>query len=119
VPAECLYNVNFLSKPRLEALDFHFNGLAFSFAALCEPGAQALCEALGRQAEACLHLPFADGQRVVKLRGVGEISHTKLIEPLLRAGASLPAYHHVYFEFLRVHGIILRKYWPFPRVRRR
>ena len=109
----------FVEAGELQACHFHLHGLPFAFAALREPGAEALGEALGRQPEACLHLPFADRQRVVKLRGVGEISHAKLIEPLQRAEAPLPAYHNVHFKFLRVHGIILRKYWPFPRVRRR
>jgi hypothetical protein len=42
-------------------------------------------------------------QGVVKLRGICEIAHAKLIQPFQRAGAPLFANHDLYTEFLGVH----------------
>src|SRR6266446_3568569 len=60
----------------------HDYGLAFAFAALRKPRAQAFGETLGRKPKARFDLTFADRKGVVKVRGVGEIPHAELIEPI-------------------------------------
>ena len=81
--------------------------LAFAFSSLREPGAEPFGKAFRSQAKAGFHFAFADREGVVKLGGVGEISHAKLVEPFEGAGATLPANEHVDFEFLRVHAAII------------
>jgi hypothetical protein len=59
----------------------------------------------GGEAEAGFELAFGDGESVVKVGGVGEVSHAELIEPVEWAGAGFAPDNDVYIEFLRVHGI--------------
>ena len=80
------------------------NGLAFAFAALREPGAEAFGEAFWREAEADFDFSIGEGKGVVEVGGVGEVAHAELIEPIERAGASFAADNHVYIKFLCVHG---------------
>ena len=80
------------------------NGLAFAFAALREPGGEAFGETFGSEAEAGFDFSVGDGERVVEVGGVGEIAHTKLVEPIERAGAGSAADNYIYVEFLCVHG---------------
>ena len=81
----------------------HEDRLAFAFAALREPRPQAFGEALRSEAVAGFDFAGSDGERVIKIGGVGEIAHAELIEPIEGTGASLTANHHVDFEFLCVH----------------
>ena len=87
--------------------DLDDNGLPLAFAPLPEPHAQPLGKALWRQAETGLDLPIRHGQRVVKIRGIREIAHAELIEPIERAGAALAANDDIYFEFLCIHSAII------------
>ncbi len=82
----------------------YYCGLAFAFAALCEPGGQALGEAFGSEVETGFDLAISDRKRVVEVGGVGEVAHAELIEPIERAGAGFAADDNVDGEFLRVHG---------------
>ena len=82
----------------------HEDRLAFAFAALREPRPQAFGEALRSEAVAGFDFAGSDGERVVKVGGVGEIAHAELIEPFERAGAGFAADDHVDVEFLRVHA---------------
>src|SRR4029077_10681795 len=77
--------------------------LPFAFSALRQPCTEAFGEALRRDAKARLHSSLGNRQRVVKLRGICKIPHAELREPLQRAGAPLPANHHIHLEFLRIH----------------
>jgi len=52
-------------------------------------------------------LAVSQGKRVVEVRGICEIAHAELIEPLERASAALAANDDIHFEFLRVHGAII------------
>src|SRR5580700_3046642 len=87
--------------------DLDDHGLPLAFAPLREPPAQPLGKALWRQAEAGFDLPIGYGQGVVKIRGIREIAHAELIEPIERAGAAPAANEDIYFEFLRVHPTII------------
>jgi hypothetical protein len=81
--------------------------LALAFATLCQPSGQPFGKAVRRNPKARFHFPVADRQRVVKLRGVREVTHTELIEPFQRARAALSANHDIHQKPLRVHGISL------------
>jgi len=89
---------------KLFSNDLHEHGLAFAFAALREPRAEAFGEAFGGEAEAGFHFSIGDGKRVIEIGGVGEVAHAELIEPIERAGAGSAADDYVYVEFLCVHG---------------
>ena len=91
--------------------DLHDYRFTLSFTALSEPCAQTLRKSLWRQAEAGLDPPVSHGQRVVEVRGICEIAHAELIEPIERAGAALAANHDIHFEFLRVHAAIITLRW--------
>jgi hypothetical protein len=91
--------------------DLHDYQFTLSFTALSEPCAQTLPKTLWRQAEAGLDPAVSHGERVVKVRGVCEIAHAELIEPIKRAGAALAANHDIHFEFLRVHATIITLRW--------
>ena len=60
-----------------------------------------------RQLKARFNAAVANGQRIVKLRGIREISHAKLIKPFKRAGSPLALDDHIDLKFLSVHGISL------------
>jgi hypothetical protein len=85
----------------------HDDRLTVAFASLSEPCSQALGKALRRQAEAGFDLAVGQWKRVVEIRGIRKIAHAKLIEPIQRAGAALAANDDIYFEFLRVHSVII------------
>lgn len=92
------------------------NGLTFAFAALGEPSGEPFREAFRSKPKTDFDGAIADGQSVVKLRGIGEIAHTELVEPFLRARPALAANQHIDFEFLRVHpGIITLRRERFAR----
>jgi len=91
----------------LEGFDFDENRLAFAFAALGEPGGEALGEALGSEAVAGFDAAVGDGERVVEVCGVGEIAHTELVEPIERARLFLAMDDDIDGELLRVHAPIL------------
>ena len=88
--------------------DYRFT---LSFTALSEPCPETLRKTLWCKAEAGLYPAVSHGQRVVKVRGVCEIAHAELIEPIERAGAALAANHDIHFEFLRVHAAIITLRW--------
>jgi hypothetical protein len=77
--------------------------LPFSFAALREPCGKAFGKTFGSEAEAGFDFAFCDRKGVVKIGGVGEITHAELIEPIKRAGPGFAANDDVDIEFLRVH----------------
>jgi len=81
----------------------HHHRLAFTFATLREPCGQAFCEELRRQTKTGFDFAVGDGQRIVKLRSVGEVAHAELVQPFERAGAPLAANHYLHRKFLRVH----------------
>jgi len=81
----------------------HNHRLASSFAALRQPTGQAFCKALWREAKTGFDFAVGDGQRIVKLRSVGEVAHAELVQPFERAGAPLAANHYLHRKFLRVH----------------
>ncbi len=95
---------SFNNFQKLLADNLHLNGLAFAFAALREPRAEAFGKTFGGEAEAGFDFSVGDGKRVVEVGGVGEIAHAKLIEPIERAGAGGAVDDYVYVEFLCVHG---------------
>src|SRR6266849_4404330 len=111
----CSWQVLRRDLPALKLFLCHLHdyGPAFAFAALREPRGQAFGKALGRKSKTRFDLAFADRKRVVKVRGVGEIAHAELIEPIERAGAALAANHNIHFEFLGVHAAIITSR-PFP-----
>src|SRR5712692_7018684 len=83
----CSWQVLRRDLPALKLFLCHLHdyGPAFAFAALREPRGQAFGKALGRKSKTRFDLAFADRKRVVKVRGVGEIAHAELIEPIERA----------------------------------
>ena len=81
------------------------DGLAFAFAALGEPGGQALGKAFGREAETGFEFAVSEGEGVVEVGGVGEIPHAELVEQIERTGAGFTADDNIYVEFLGVHKI--------------
>src|SRR4029077_6355482 len=102
---------------------FDHHRLAFAFAALCQPSGHPFGNTLRGKPEARLPFSGANRQRVVKVRGVGEVAHAELVQPLQWTGAPLPAKHHVDQKLLRVHSISLsslqravrygqRRAWP-------
>lgn len=60
-----------------------------------------------RQLKARFNAAVANGQRIVKLRGIREISHAELIKPFERADSPLAFDDHIDVKFLCVHGISL------------
>ena len=90
-----------------EGPDFDQDRLAFAFAALGEPGGEALGETLRREAVAGFDAAVGDGERVVEIGGVREIAHAKLVEPIERAGLFLTEDDDVDGELLGVHASIL------------
>jgi hypothetical protein len=87
----------------LQVGDFHANGLAFAFATLGEPGGEALSETFGSEAETGFEAPVCDREGVVKIGGVGEIAHAKLVEPLEGTGLALAADENIDVKLLGVH----------------
>jgi hypothetical protein len=78
-------------------------GLAFAFAALRQPCGETFSKPFRSKAKTGFDLAIGDGKSIVKVGGVGEIAHAKLVEPIERADASCAAYHNVDMEFLCVH----------------
>jgi len=74
---------------------------------LRQPCCQPIGKALRRESKARFHFAIGHWQRIVKLRGVGEIAHAKLVQPLQRADPAFSANHHLHQKLLRVHGISL------------
>jgi hypothetical protein len=93
----------------------HYDRLTLAFAALREPCPQTFGKALRRQAEAGFDLAIRQWKCVVEIRGIREIAHAELIEPIQRAGAALAANDYIHFEFLCVHSAIItsprRRFW--------
>jgi hypothetical protein len=83
------------------------NGLAFTFAALGEPGGETFREAFGSEAEAGFQASVGDRESVVELGGVGEVAHAELIEPVERAGFALPVDEDIDLKFLGVHRLMI------------
>ena len=83
------------------------NGLAFTFAALGEPGGETFREAFGSEAEAGFQASVGDGESVVELGGVGEVAHAELIEPVERAGFALTVDEDIDLKFLGVHRLMI------------
>ena len=83
------------------------NGLAFAFATLREPSAEAFGKALRRNAKACFHYTFGNWQSVIKLRCIGEIPHAELIEPLKGAHSTLFPSCQLDLKSLGVHLVII------------
>jgi hypothetical protein len=77
----------------LEAGYHDLHGLAFAFSALRQPSAETLCKALRSDAKAGFYLTFGKWQGVIKFRGIGEIPHAELIQPLQRANSPLSTNH--------------------------
>ena len=104
-----------LYKLPLQNGDFDEDGLALAFAALSEPGGQAFGEAFWGEAIAGFNAAVRDGERVVKVGGVGEISHAELVEPVEGAGFFLAEDEDVDGELLGIHASILavsgRDFW--------
>jgi len=80
---------------KLIAGDLHEEGLAFAFTRCVSHAPRPYGEAFGVEAVAGFDFAGGDGKRVIKVGGVGEIAHAKLIEPFERAGAGLAADDHV------------------------
>jgi hypothetical protein len=53
-----------------------------AFATLRKPSAEAFGKALRRQAEAGFDLPVGHRKGIVEIRGIREIAHAELIEPV-------------------------------------
>jgi hypothetical protein len=85
----------------------HYDRLTLAFASLREPCPQTFGKALRRQAEAGFDLAIRQWKSVVEIRGIREIAHAELIEPIQRAGAALAANDYIHFKFLRVHASII------------
>ena len=83
------------------------NGLAFTFAALGEPGGEAFGEAFGSEAEAGFQAAIGNRESVVELGGVGEVAHAELVEPVHRAGFTFTADEDIDLEFLGVHKAMI------------
>ena len=81
----------------LQNFHFHLDGLAFAFATLGEPRAEAFSKAFRSEAETGFDLAVSNGKSIVKVGGVGEVAHAELIEPIERAGAALPANNDIHF----------------------
>lgn len=81
------------------------HGLAFTFAALGEPGGEAFGEAFWSEAEAGFQASVGDGESVVELGGVREVAHAELIEPVERAGFTLTVDEDIDLKFLGVHRV--------------
>jgi hypothetical protein len=94
-------------KRVLERFYFDEDGGAFAFAALGEPGGKAFGEAFGSEAVASFDVTVGDGERVVKVGGVGEVAHAELVEPVERARLFVALDDDVDGELLRVHTSIL------------
>src|ERR1700674_4693063 len=71
---------------RLQRRDLHDHRLAFAFATLREPRAQAFTKTFRSKTEAGVTRAIGNGQSVVEFGGIGEIAHAELIEPFERAG---------------------------------
>lgn len=91
----------------LDGPNFNKDRLAFAFAALGEPGGEPFGEAFGREAKTRFNAAIGDRKCVVKIGGVGEIAHAKLIEPIQRAGSLFAADDNVDRELLGIHASIL------------
>jgi hypothetical protein len=98
---------------KLKRIDFDEDGVALAFAALGEPSGETFRETGRSEAEAGFDAAIGDGERVVKVGGVGEVAHAELVEPIERAGFSVALNHDVHGKLLRVHASILagRKEW--------
>ncbi len=83
--------------------DFHMHRFSIALAPLCEPFFERRRQMRGRDAEAGFEAAFAGGQRVVKLGGVGEISHAEGVKPFERARLALFADDEINGEFLCIH----------------
>src|SRR5262249_27676378 len=90
-------------RQQLQNFYFNLDRLPFTFAALREPRSQTLRKTPGRQAETRFQFSFANGQRIVKIGGVREISHRELVQPLQRARSPLASNQHIHLKLLRVH----------------
>lgn len=97
----------YVDGERLQHGDFDEDGLAFAFAALGEPGGEALGEAFRSEAIAGFYAALGDGERVVEIGGVSEIAHAELVEPVEGAGLFLAEDEDVDRELLGVHASIL------------
>ena len=94
-------------KPALQLRYFDEDGLAFAFAALCEPSCEAFGKTSGGKAEAGLDAAIGDRERIVEIGGVGEIAHAELVEPVERTRLFLAEDDDIDRELLRVHASIL------------
>jgi hypothetical protein len=89
---------------RLNPLRLDHHRLPFALPALRQPGGQPLRKTLRSQTKTRLYPPITHRQRIVKLRRIRKIPHTKLVQPLDWTGPPLSAYHHIHLKFLRIHG---------------
>ena len=88
-------------------MDFHVERMPSPFSALPQPSGKALRKALWRDPEAGLHLAFGNRQSIVKFRGIREITHTELIEPVQGTRLAFAVDQQFHFEPLRVHWAII------------
>ena len=79
--------------------------LTFAFTSLRQPCGQSFGKTFWRQPEARFDFSIGHGKCVVKIGGVREIPHAKLIEPVQWTSAALPANHHFHIQFLCIHEI--------------
>jgi hypothetical protein len=87
-----------LSRPNLKA-----HRLSPALAALGEPGAHGFRQAPGLNAKARFHETFCKGKRVVEFGLAGEITHTKIIEPIKGTWFAPISHNDIYAQLLSEH----------------
>jgi len=81
--------------------------LPLPLAALGQPSPQAFRKSLGCHAKTSFHSTLRHRQGVIEFRGIGEVAHAELVQPFQRTSLACAADHQLYFEFLRVHELII------------
>ena len=69
-----------------------------------EPVLHGFLELVERHSRSDLHASVGDGQGVVENRGVGEVPHGKVVQPLEGAGVALAVGLVVDLELAEEHG---------------
>ena len=70
-----------------------------------EPVLHGFLELVERDSGSDLHASVGDGESVVENRGVGEVPHGEVVQPLEGAGMALAVGFVVDLEFAEEHGL--------------